>query len=74
MVHDDLKTIGVRNLKWPVAIRHQAITWANFDPELYHHMESLGHNDLIVKPTPDFVDVLLDDFTSVACMWMAIKA
>ena len=27
------------------AIREQAITWASFDQDLYHHM--IGHNDLI---------------------------
>ena len=24
----------------------QAITWANVDPDLCHHMASLGHNEL----------------------------
>ena len=28
------------------AIRQQAITWANVDPVLCHHIESLGHNEL----------------------------
>ena len=32
---------------WLGAIRHQAMTWANVDPDLYHHMASLGHNGLI---------------------------
>ena len=31
---------------WLGAIRHQAITWANVDPDLCHHMASLSHNDL----------------------------
>ena len=26
--------------------RQQAITWANVDPDLCHHMASLGHNEL----------------------------
>ena len=30
-----------------IAIRQQAITWANFNAILCHHMESLGHNELI---------------------------
>ena len=29
---------------WLGAIRHQAITWANVDPDLCHHMVVLGHN------------------------------
>ena len=29
---------------WLGAIRQQAITWANFDPDLCRHMPSLGHN------------------------------
>ena len=32
---------------WLGAIRHQAITWANVDPVLYHHMASFGHSELI---------------------------
>ena len=31
------------------AWRHQAITWAKVDPDLYRHMVSLGHNEL-TKP------------------------
>ena len=31
---------------WLGAIRQQAITWADIDPELCHHMVSLGHNEL----------------------------
>ena len=27
-------------------MRHQAIDWANADPNLYHHRASIGHNDL----------------------------
>ena len=32
---------------WLGAVRHQAITWANVDPDLCHHMSSLGHNELM---------------------------
>ena len=28
------------------ALRQQAITWANVDPDLCHHMASLGNNEL----------------------------
>ena len=28
------------------AIRQQAITWANVDPDLCRHVASLGHNEL----------------------------
>ena len=33
-------------MKWLGAIRQQAITWANVDPDLCRHMASLGHNEL----------------------------
>ena len=29
------------------AIKQQAITWANVDWDLWRHMASLGHNELI---------------------------
>ena len=32
---------------WLGAVRHQAITWANVDPELCHYMASLDHNELM---------------------------
>ena len=35
--------------KWLGAVRQQATTWANVDPDLCHHMASLGHNGLIGK-------------------------
>ena len=28
--------------------RQQAITWINVDPDLFRHMVSLGHNELIM--------------------------
>ena len=31
---------------WCGAIRQQAITQANVNPDLYHHMMSLGQNEL----------------------------
>ena len=33
------------------AVRHQAITRANVDPDLCHHMASLGHNELTAVMT-----------------------
>ena len=33
--------------KWLGAIRQQAITWANVDPDLCRHVVSLGHNELM---------------------------
>ena len=33
---------------WLGVIRQQAITSVNVDPELYSHMPSLGHNDLMI--------------------------
>ena len=32
--------------KWLGAVRQQAITWASVDPDLCHHMGSLGPNEL----------------------------
>ena len=32
--------------QWPGAVRHQAITWANVDPDPYRHMASLWHTEL----------------------------
>ena len=32
---------------WLGAIRQQAITWANIDPNLCRHVMSLGHNELM---------------------------
>ena len=31
---------------WLGAIRQQAFTWANVDPDLRRHMASLGHSEL----------------------------
>ena len=31
---------------WLGAVRQQAITWANVDPDLCHHMASLSHNEI----------------------------
>ena len=33
-------------MAWCLAARHQAITYANFYPDLCHHMASLGHSEL----------------------------
>ena len=33
---------------WLDAVRQQAITWANDDSDLYHHMASLCHNELTI--------------------------
>ena len=37
---------------WLSVVRQQAITWANVDPDLWHHMVSLGHYEL--KPSDSF--------------------
>ena len=37
--------------KWLGAVKQQAITWDNVDPDLCRHMVSLGHNEL--KQSPD---------------------
>ena len=31
---------------WLGVVRHQVITWANVDTDLYRHVASLGHNEL----------------------------
>ena len=33
--------------KWLGAVMQHAITWANIDLDLYHHISSLGHNELM---------------------------
>ena len=33
---------------WFGAVRQQAITWANVDPDLCRHMASLGPNELYI--------------------------
>ena len=33
---------------WLGAISYQAITWANVDPDMYHNLVSLGHNELVI--------------------------
>ena len=35
---------------WFGAVKQQAITWANVDPDLCCHMVSLGHSKLIHGP------------------------
>ena len=40
----DGKSTLVQVMAW--AVRQQAITWANVDPDLCCHMASLGHNEL----------------------------
>ena len=32
---------------WFGAIRRQAITWTNVEPDLFQHMASLGHSESI---------------------------
>ena len=34
---------------WFGTIRQQAITWTSVDPDLCHHVASLGHNVSILK-------------------------
>ena len=34
------------SIDWGNGLVQQAITWANFDPDLCRHMVSLGHNEL----------------------------
>ena len=51
---NDDKSILVQVMAW-----HQAITWANVDPDLCHHMVSLGHNELNQFKTIDFQTYVL---------------
>ena len=37
--------------RWIGTVRQLAVTWANFDPDLWHHMTSLCHNELIKDST-----------------------
>ena len=36
------------------AVRQQAITWTNVDPDLWRHVASLGHNELDQLLNPIF--------------------
>ena len=36
------------------AVRQQAITWANVDPDICRHMASLGHNELKMEKLSNF--------------------
>ena len=38
-------------------LRQQAITWADVDPDLYHFMASLSHNELNTSELLGFVAV-----------------
>ena len=40
---------------WLGAVRHHAISWTNVDPDLCHHMTSLGCNELKGSPLIHFV-------------------
>ena len=33
--------------EWLDAIKQQVITWVSVDPDLFHHLASLGHNELM---------------------------
>ena len=57
---DDQSTL-VQVMAW--CRQATTITWANVDPDLCHHMVSLGHNELITK----------DNFLkSYLAMWSAL--
>ena len=47
--------------QWLGAIRQQVITWANVDPDLRHHMASLGHNELTGQTQIQWITALLPD-------------
>ena len=46
--HGTLLMINQNGSKyWYVAVRQQAITWTNVEPDLCRHKASLGHNELM---------------------------
>ena len=45
------------------AIRQQTITWTNVDPDLYHHVATLGHNEL------NLIDILQSFLTQYFIEW-----
>ena len=52
-------------MQWLGAVRQQAITWANVDPELCRHMASLDLNELTLLPaliSNPMPSKVLDDF------------
>ena len=42
------KSTSVKINQWLDTIKQQAISWANSDQDLWHHMASLVNNELIV--------------------------
>ena len=55
---------------WLGAIRQQAITWANVDLDLCHHMASSGHSKL--KYDPFFLFSLLADNAILDCIYVEV--
>ena len=41
-------------------VQHQAISWANVDPDLCRHIGSLGHNESTIQVLVRFVCVSAD--------------
>ena len=50
-------------------ISQQAITWANVDPVLCHHMAPLGHNELTQWSQDKTADILWMTFSDAFCVW-----
>ena len=62
--------------QWIGAVRHQAITWANVDPDPCRHMASLGRNELTHCGTgmPHGIrDLLSSLFQIMACSLFSTK-
>ena len=62
----DAESILVQVMAWCLmlgAVRQQAITWANVDPDLCCHMASLGHNELDLF---EFLQILNTDKAWIA--------
>ena len=52
--------------QWLGAVRQQAITWANVDPELHHHMPPLAHNNCDNKSPGQSIAL----HNTAICMWI----
>ena len=58
----------VQVMAW--CVRQQAIAWVNVDPDLCHHMVSLGHNELTVQPV---MEILSECWHFLFCEWSSIE-
>ena len=68
----DGKSTLVKVMAW--RLRQQAITWANVDPNLCHHMASLGNNELNDDEHKNggvfYTPTILSGFSRLSTIWI----